>query len=159
MPTYDYVCQACDHAFELVQSMREGVKRTCPACRKRKLKRLIGTGTAIFIGGGGGAEPSPDHNAKPASPAKPEAKTESTPTNDAPPEKKISGGTSTPTHEAREGRGVGNLKDAAKRTLNEQKLRASTSDTKNTRTTKKKSASTKSSTKTAAKANKRRKKE
>ena len=53
MPTYDYVCDACDHAFELFQSMTDPVKRKCPKCKKRKLRRLIGTGGAIMFKGSG----------------------------------------------------------------------------------------------------------
>ena len=53
MPTYDYVCDACGHAFELFQSMTDSVKRTCPKCKKRKLRRLIGTGGAIMFKGSG----------------------------------------------------------------------------------------------------------
>lgn len=116
MPTYDYVCQACDHAFELVQSMRDPVKRACPACKKRKLKRLIGTGLAILIGGKGTPEPTSSPTDSKANHTKSETKTSKT---EEPKEKTISGSTSTPTHEAREGRGIGNLKDAAKRTRQE----------------------------------------
>jgi len=32
MPTYDYVCDGCGHAFELFQSMTDSVKKTCPEC-------------------------------------------------------------------------------------------------------------------------------
>jgi putative FmdB family regulatory protein len=53
MPTYDYVCEACDHEFELFQSMTAPVKRTCPECGKKKLKRLIGTGAGVIFKGGG----------------------------------------------------------------------------------------------------------
>ncbi len=53
MPTYDYRCNACDHEFELFQSMSEPVKRTCPKCGKRKLERLIGTGAALLFKGSG----------------------------------------------------------------------------------------------------------
>jgi len=53
MPTYDYQCAACGHAFELFQSMKDPVKRTCPACGKRSLERLIGTGAAILFKGSG----------------------------------------------------------------------------------------------------------
>lgn len=53
MPTYDYRCNACDHQFELFQSMSEPVKRTCPKCGKRKLERLIGTGAALLFKGSG----------------------------------------------------------------------------------------------------------
>jgi len=53
MPTYDYVCDACGHAFELFQSMTDGVKKTCPECKKKKLRRLIGAGGAIMFKGTG----------------------------------------------------------------------------------------------------------
>jgi putative FmdB family regulatory protein len=53
MPTYDYVCDACGHEFELFQSIKDSVKRKCPACKKPKLRRLIGTGAAIMFKGSG----------------------------------------------------------------------------------------------------------
>ena len=53
MPTYDYVCDGCGHAYELFQSMTDGVKKTCPKCRKKKLRRLIGAGGAIVFKGSG----------------------------------------------------------------------------------------------------------
>jgi putative FmdB family regulatory protein len=53
MPTYDYVCDGCGHAFELFQSMTDEVKKTCPKCKKKKLRRLIGTGGAIVFKGSG----------------------------------------------------------------------------------------------------------
>ena len=53
MPTYDYVCDGCGHAFELFQSMTENTKKTCPKCKKPKLRRLIGAGGAIVFKGSG----------------------------------------------------------------------------------------------------------
>ena len=53
MPTYDYVCDGCGHAFELFQSMTDTLKKTCPKCKKKKLRRLIGTGGAIVFKGSG----------------------------------------------------------------------------------------------------------
>lgn len=53
MPTYDYQCDACDHAFEEFQGINEPVLKKCPVCRKLKLKRLIGTGGAILFKGAG----------------------------------------------------------------------------------------------------------
>ena len=53
MPTYDYECDACDHAFELFQSIKEPVKRKCPECGKLKLRRLFGTGAAVVFKGSG----------------------------------------------------------------------------------------------------------
>ncbi|MEX0712535.1 MAG: zinc ribbon domain-containing protein [Pirellulales bacterium] len=53
MPTYDYVCDACDHKFELFQSITAEAEKKCPRCRKRKLRRLIGPGAAIVFKGSG----------------------------------------------------------------------------------------------------------
>lgn len=53
MPTYDYVCDACDHGFELFQPITASVKRKCPQCGRLKLRRLIGPGAAILFKGSG----------------------------------------------------------------------------------------------------------
>ncbi len=53
MPTYDYQCDACDHTFELFQSIKAATKRKCPECGKLKLRRLIGPGAAIIFKGSG----------------------------------------------------------------------------------------------------------
>ncbi len=53
MPTYDYRCKACRHAFEHFQSMKDAVLRKCPACGKASLERLIGTGAALIFKGAG----------------------------------------------------------------------------------------------------------
>ena len=53
MPTYDYACQACDHAFEEFQSMSAKPLKKCPECGRMKLKRLIGTGAGIIFKGSG----------------------------------------------------------------------------------------------------------
>ncbi len=53
MPTYDYECDACNHEFELFQSISEPVKRKCPECGKLKLRRLFGTGAAVVFKGSG----------------------------------------------------------------------------------------------------------
>ena len=53
MPTYDYICQACEHEFEEFQSMSAKPLRKCPKCGKPKLKRLIGTGAGVIFKGSG----------------------------------------------------------------------------------------------------------
>jgi putative FmdB family regulatory protein len=53
MPTYDYLCDACEHQFELFQSIKEEPKKKCPECGKLKLRRLIGPGAAIVFKGSG----------------------------------------------------------------------------------------------------------
>lgn len=53
MPTYDYQCDACNHAFEEFQSFSDPVLKKCPKCGKLKLRRLLGTGAAILFKGSG----------------------------------------------------------------------------------------------------------
>jgi putative FmdB family regulatory protein len=53
MPTYDYVCDACEHGFELFQSITAEPEKKCPKCGRRKLRRLIGPGAAIVFKGSG----------------------------------------------------------------------------------------------------------
>jgi putative FmdB family regulatory protein len=53
MPTYDYVCDACGHAFEEFQYIKEKPLRKCPECGKLKLRRLIGAGAAVVFKGSG----------------------------------------------------------------------------------------------------------
>jgi putative FmdB family regulatory protein len=52
MPTYDYICKVCNHAFEIFHSMTE-LKRKCPECGKIALERQIGTGGAVIFKGSG----------------------------------------------------------------------------------------------------------
>lgn len=51
MPTYDYVCAACSHEFELFQHITENPVKKCPSCGKLKARRMIGTGGAILFKG------------------------------------------------------------------------------------------------------------
>jgi len=53
MPTYDYACSACGHRFEEFQSMTSAPLKKCPACKKSKLERLIGTGGGVIFKGSG----------------------------------------------------------------------------------------------------------
>ena len=53
MPTYDYVCDGCQHGFELFQPITAAHKRKCPECGRLKLRRLIGPGAAIVFKGSG----------------------------------------------------------------------------------------------------------
>lgn len=53
MPTYDYECGACEHAWELFQPMSAKPVRKCPECGKLKAERLIGTGGGILFKGSG----------------------------------------------------------------------------------------------------------
>jgi len=53
MPTYDYKCEACGHAFEKFHSITASPIRKCPKCGKRKVKRLLGTGAGLIFKGSG----------------------------------------------------------------------------------------------------------
>jgi putative FmdB family regulatory protein len=105
MPTYEYKCDACGHAFERFQSMTSDRIKQCPACKKNKVRRLIGTGAGLIFKGsgfyitdyrsegykekakaeaGGGttakdAKPAEGASTSENKPATPAAKTESTP--------------------------------------------------------------------------------
>jgi putative FmdB family regulatory protein len=54
MPNYDYVCQKCDHRFEVFQSMNDTKLEDCPqeAC-DGKVRRLLGTGAGLIFKGAG----------------------------------------------------------------------------------------------------------
>ena len=53
MPTYEYVCNNCQHQFEQFQSMKARPIRKCPECGKLKVQRLIGAGAGIIFKGSG----------------------------------------------------------------------------------------------------------
>jgi putative FmdB family regulatory protein len=53
MPTYDYVCTMCDHAFEVFQSMKDAPLIKCPKCGRKSLKRLPGGGAGLIFKGSG----------------------------------------------------------------------------------------------------------
>src|SRR6478672_4972728 len=53
MPTYEYQCTACGHAFEKFQSIKAAPIKKCPECGKSKVRRLIGTGAGLLFKGSG----------------------------------------------------------------------------------------------------------
>ena len=53
MPTYDYYCSACKHAFEIFESIGDDGAKPCPKCGKKKAKRRIGTGAGLIFKGSG----------------------------------------------------------------------------------------------------------
>jgi putative FmdB family regulatory protein len=138
MPTYEYVCDACGHQFERFQSITAEPERTCPKCRKRKVRRKIGVGAGILFKGTGfyetdyrsdgyakaaEADRKNSDTAKPAdakiSDAKPETKAETKPastsdTRPATPKPAKEPGVKA-LHPSREGRGQGNLRRSAPR--------------------------------------------
>lgn len=53
MPTYDYKCDACEHEWELFQSITAKPVRKCPGCGRLKARRVIGAGAGIIFRGSG----------------------------------------------------------------------------------------------------------
>ncbi len=66
MPTYDYRCEACGHAFEHFQSMSSGRLKACPRCKRRTLVRLVGAGAGLIFKGSGFYETDYKRPAAPA---------------------------------------------------------------------------------------------
>ena len=52
MPTYEYECKKCGHAFEQFQRMSDAPLKRCPKC-KGALRRLMGRGAGIIFKGRG----------------------------------------------------------------------------------------------------------
>lgn len=51
MPTYQYLCTACSHAFEQVQSFSDDALTVCPAC-EGKLRKVFNSVGVVFKGSG-----------------------------------------------------------------------------------------------------------
>lgn len=51
MPTYEYLCEACGHTFEVNQKITEEALKNCPKC-EGVVKRLISGGNFILKGSG-----------------------------------------------------------------------------------------------------------
>ncbi len=84
MPTYEYLCNGCGHEFEREQRITDDPVKTCPECRKRKVKRLISRTSFVLKGSGwysdlySSQKPGKDKGAADAgSDAAPDAKSDS----------------------------------------------------------------------------------
>jgi len=60
MPTYEYICEKCDHEFEAIQSMSAPPLKVCPqeSCGMKKwgrgkVKKKIGAGAGLLFKGSG----------------------------------------------------------------------------------------------------------
>ena len=51
MPTYDYACTHCDHAFEVFQAFTDDALTECPECGGR-LRKVFGSVGVVFKGSG-----------------------------------------------------------------------------------------------------------
>ncbi len=52
MPTYDYLCNDCNHQFESFHSITAEPLDTCPEC-EGQVKRLISAGNGLIFKGSG----------------------------------------------------------------------------------------------------------
>lgn len=53
LPTYEYKCDACGHAFEKFQQITAAPVKKCPECGKSKVRRLISAGGGMIFKGSG----------------------------------------------------------------------------------------------------------
>ena len=53
MPTYEYKCDACGHAFEKFQSIKADPVKVCPNCGQEQVRRLISMGGGLIFKGSG----------------------------------------------------------------------------------------------------------
>ncbi len=73
MPTYEYECKACGHRFEKMQPITAAAIKTCPACSRKKLVRLIGAGAGFIFKGAGFYATDHRKGSQPKAPACPAA--------------------------------------------------------------------------------------
>ncbi len=53
MPTYEYVCDSCEHNFEVFLKMSDPPMSVCPECGKKKLRQILSGGLGINFRGSG----------------------------------------------------------------------------------------------------------
>jgi len=51
MPTYEYLCNKCEHAFEVVQSFSDRAIEDCPKCNG-KVRKVFNNVGVVFKGSG-----------------------------------------------------------------------------------------------------------
>jgi putative FmdB family regulatory protein len=52
MPTYDYRCRKCGHAFELFHGIKDDAPKRCPKCRS-VARRVPASGVGVLFKGSG----------------------------------------------------------------------------------------------------------
>jgi len=95
MPIYEYLCQVCGHALEVLQKLNDPVLVACPACAKPALKKQVsaagfqlkGLGWYVTDFKNKGNKDNNDNNDsnkdKQKQPASTEAKSESAPSSES----------------------------------------------------------------------------
>lgn len=51
--TYEYLCEACGHAWEAQQPISADPLKDCPSCGEARAKRQISRGAGFILKGGG----------------------------------------------------------------------------------------------------------
>jgi len=51
--TYEYLCLACGHEWELEQPITAAPRKRCPKCGRPKAKRLVSGGVGFTLKGSG----------------------------------------------------------------------------------------------------------
>ena len=81
MPTYQYACRECGHAFEQFQSFSDDALSECPECSGR-LRKLFNAVGVVFKGSGfyrTDSRPEPKKESKESTAPKSESKGDSKP--------------------------------------------------------------------------------
>ena len=71
MPIYEYECRECGHKLEAIQRFSDAQLKTCPACSKDSLKKLI-SAAGFHLKGTGWYETDFKNKGKPATKKKEE---------------------------------------------------------------------------------------
>ncbi|ASY13738.1 FmdB family transcriptional regulator [Candidatus Nanopelagicus hibericus] len=84
MPTYEYLCSECEHAFEAVQSFTDPAIQVCPKCdgQVRKVYNNVGVvfkGSGFYKTDSRSTPPAKSESAAPKTESSPAVKTESSP--------------------------------------------------------------------------------
>ena len=84
MPTYEYLCSECEHAFEAVQSFTDPAIQVCPKCdgQVRKVYNNVGVvfkGSGFYKTDSRSTPPAKSESAAPKTESAPPVKTESAP--------------------------------------------------------------------------------
>jgi putative FmdB family regulatory protein len=82
VPTYQYACTECGHDLEAVQSFTDDALIECPVCHGR-LRKVFGAVGIVFKGSGFYRNDSRDKKAAGDTPAKVDAKTDTSKKSDA----------------------------------------------------------------------------
>jgi putative FmdB family regulatory protein len=53
MPTYEYLCRACGHAFERFQKINDPPVEVCPECGEKAVEKQISAGAGLLFKGPG----------------------------------------------------------------------------------------------------------